>query len=156
MNDNRNSKRAIAIARRWRIGLVVSLALNLFLVGVVGVWAVKPLFRGPPSQPEMGRVIDRMANRLQPGDAAILRGAYDKRRDRVAKLSVDLREAREKMRRSLRADPFDPAALEEAMGGVRHTRTEFEETLQDIVREGAAAMSSDGRRMLARGPQGRD
>ena len=139
--------------RSWRIVLIASLALNLLLVGMVGVWAVRPLFRSPPSF-EMGRVIERIAGRLDAGDAAILKGAYDKQRDTVARLSTQLREARQKMRRSLRADPFDPKALDEAMKEVRSTRTEFEETLQGVIRDGAVAMSAAGRQALARGRPG--
>lgn len=154
MNDNRDSSRAIAVARRWRIGLVISLALNLFLGGVVGVWALRPVFRMSP-QPESTRIIDHMASRLQPADAAILRGVYDKQSDKLVALSQQLRAARAKMRRNLRAEPFDAAALEASMDEVRHTRMELMKALEGIVSEGAAAMSPNGRQALARGPQGR-
>lgn len=143
-------------SRRWRIVLAVSLAANLLFVGVVGTWLVRPLFREPPSGPEFSRVIDRMAHRLNDADAAILRRAYDARRDDVTRLSGNVRDARQKVRSALMAEPFNPDALGGAMNEVSAARASFEAVIQDVLRESAVAMSADGRRTLARGPRDRD
>ena len=155
MNDNAKSSRAMVIARRWRAALVISLALNLFLAGLIGVWVLKPIFTRPPAQPEVERIIDRMAGRLQAPDAAILRGVYDRQRDTLTTVSTHLHEARERMRASLRANPFDAAALQKSMDDVRNARMEFMKALEGIIMESAQAMSPNGRQALARGPQRR-
>lgn len=147
MSDGGGSKRC------WRIALMASLAVNLLFVGVVGVWAVRPMFRGPPQAPEFGRVIERMTHRLNDSDAAILKRAYDERRDEMTRLTGSVRDARQKVRRALQADPFDPVALKSAMDEVRAARSAVEEAIQDVMRSGAASMSADGRRTLARGPR---
>jgi uncharacterized membrane protein len=141
--------------RRWRVALIVSLALNLFLVGLVGIWAVRPMFRGPPSPPDFSRTIDRMAHRLSDADAAILRRAYAAHRDSILQRSREVETARRTVRRTLRSEPFDPDALAHAMDDIRKARTAFEQTLQDVMREAAAEISPDGRRILSRGPHGR-
>jgi uncharacterized membrane protein len=142
--------------RRWRIALAVSLAVNLLLIGVLGTWAARPLFRGPPPQPSFARVIDRIAHRLDDSDAAALRSAYDARREDIARLSGNMRAARNKVRGALRAEPFDANALGAAMNEASAARASFDAAIQDVMREGAVAMSPAGRRALARGPRGRD
>ncbi|MGE5539368.1 MAG: periplasmic heavy metal sensor [Gemmatimonas sp.] len=140
--------------RRWRIALLASVALNLLLAGVIGVWVARPMFRGPAPQPEFGRVIDRMANRLPDSDAAVLRRAYDAHREEIARLGQNVRRTRERVRAALRADPFDAGALAAAMGEMRAARNGVEDAIQSVMREGAAEMSPEGRRTLARGPRG--
>jgi uncharacterized membrane protein len=142
--------------RRWRIALAASLAVNLLLIGVVGTWAARPLFRGPPQQADFSRAIDRMAHRLDDADAAILKRAYETRRDDVTRLSAKVRAARNEARGALRADPFDVDAFGKAMNEVSAARASFEGAIQDVVRESAVAMSAEGRRALARGPRSRD
>lgn len=139
--------------RCWRLALVASLALNLLLAGVVGVWAVRPMFRGPPPPPEFGRVIEHMTHRLNDSDAAILKRAYSEHRDEMNRLIGNVRDARQKVRRALQTEPFDPVALKGAMNEVRAARSAVEEAIQDVMRSGAAAMSAEGRHMLARGPR---
>lgn len=142
--------------RRWRVALALSLALNVLLIGVVGAWAARPLFRGPPAPPDFSRVIDRTAHRLDDADAAVLRRAYEARRDDVARASGVVRAARSKVGRALRAEPFDADALGGAMNEVSAARASFEAVIQDVMRESAVAMSPEGRRALARGSRGRD
>ena len=147
MNDGIRPRRC------WRIALIASLAVNLLLAGVVGVWAVRPMFRGPPPPPEFGHVVERMAHRLNDSDSAILKRAYDEHRDEMNRLTGDVRDARQKVRRALQTDPFDPSALKVAMDEVRAARSAVEEAIQDVMRSGAAAMSAEGRHTLARGPR---
>ena len=139
--------------RCWRMALIASLAVNLLLAGVVGVWAVRPMFRGPPPPPEFGRVLEHMTHRLNESDATILKHAYDEHRDEMNRLTGDVRDSRQKVRRVLQTDPFDPAALKVAMDEVRAARSAVEEAIQDVMRSGAAAMSPEGRHTLARGPR---
>lgn len=139
--------------RRWRIALVVSLALNLLFAGVIGAWVVRPLFRGSPPRPEFGRIVDRMAHRLNDQDAAAMRRAYDTHREDIARLGVVARESRDRVRDALRADSFDADALAAAMTEMRAARGAMEAAIQGVMQESAAAMSADGRRTLARGPR---
>jgi uncharacterized membrane protein len=69
------------------------------------------------------------------------------------RLAGNVRDARQKVRRVLQAEPFDPDSLKSAMDEVRVARSAVEEAIQDVMRRGAAAMSPEGRHMLARGPR---
>lgn len=143
--------------RRWlRIALIVSIALNLFFVGVIGVWAVKPLLRdreGPP----VGATsfTERMASRLPEADKPILRQAFQKRHDDIRRLFDEARAAQRDARRSLRANPFDPDAFSAASDRVRAARDAAQIAIQQAVREAATSMSQEGRAKLAEPPRGR-
>lgn len=139
--------------RRWRISLLVSLALNLLLIAVIGVWVARPMFRGPPQTPEFGRVVERIAHRVSGSDASALRGAYQSHRDEIVELAGNVRSARERVRAALRADPYDAAVVSAAMADLRTARTTMESAIQGVIQESAAGMSADGRRTLAHGPR---
>ena len=147
------SDRSSRNGRRGRTVLVLSLALNLLLAGVVGVWVVRPIFRGPPAPMDFGRVVERMSHRLSETDAAALKKAYAAHRDEMSRLNDEIRNARRKVRDVLQSDSFDPDALKAAMDEVRAARSQLEAAIQNVMREGATAMSPEGRRRLARGPR---
>lgn len=143
--------------RRWtRTALIVSIALNLFFVGIIGVWAVKPLLRdreGPPG----GAIsmAERMASRLPEADRPILLQAFQKRHDDIRRLFDEARNAQRESRRALRADPFDPEAFAAASDRSRAARDAAQAAFSQAVREAATSMSAEGRAKLAsRGPRG--
>ena len=138
--------------RRGRTILVLSLALNLLLAGVVGVWLVRPIFRGPPRPMDFSRVVERMSHRLGETDAAALKKAYAAHQDEMTRLNDQVRSARSKVRAVLSTEPFDPDALKAAMDEVRAARSQMEAEIQNVMREGATAMSPQGRQRLAHGP----
>lgn len=142
--------------RRWMRGaLIVSVAVNLFLAGVVGVWAVKPMFRDRGGEPPGGAtsIAERMASRLPETDGQILRQAFQKRHDDMRKLFDEARAAQRDSRRALRATPFDPAAFAAASQRSIAARTAVQEAFNQAMGEAAAGMSTDGRAKLAQPPQ---
>lgn len=141
--------------RRWlRNGLIASLALNLFLGGIIGVWAVRPLFRDNP-QPSVGGMMDRMAARLPEADRPVLRQAFGKRQDEIGRLFQEARQAQQAVRKSLRAQPFDPAAYDAATARAREARAAIETVMQSATREAALGMSAEGREKFAQRGRGR-
>lgn len=141
--------------RRWmRIGLIASVALNLFLAGVVGVWAVKPMFHdrgGPPGGATT--IADRMASRLPDADGKVLRQAFEKHHEEMRKLFDEARAAQRDSRRALRATPFDPAAFAAAAQRSSAARGAAQDAFSQAMGEAAAAMSPDGRAKLGQPPQ---
>jgi uncharacterized membrane protein len=142
------------LGRPWRSVLVVSLAVNLLLAGVIGAWLARPMFRGPPPRPEIARVIERVSNRLPENDAVVLRRAYESHRAELAQQIARVRDARAAVRRALLAEPLDPDALSAAMAEVHAAREEVEDVMQAVMRDAAVSMSPEGRRTLASGPRG--
>lgn len=136
---------------RWlRVALVASLALNLFLAGIMGVWAVKPLFRGHHGSGPGEGIVERLAGRLPEADQPILRQAFAKRPD-IGRLLEEARKAQQDARRTLRANPFDPEAFRAATERVRAARDAAQSEIHQAVREAATQMSAEGRTKLARG-----
>jgi uncharacterized membrane protein len=145
--------------RYWtRIALIASIALNLFFIGVAGVWAVKPLLHDRDAPPGgANSFAERMASRLPDADKPILMQSFQKRHDDIRRLFDEARAAQRDARRSLRADPFDPAAFAAASARVRAARDAAQAAIHQAVLEAATNMSADGRAKLAqpsRGPRG--
>lgn len=144
--------------RPWlRFVLIGSLALNLFFVGMAGVWAVKPFWRshfGPPPPPIAENLAERMSARLPEGDKVILREAVQKRQDEIRAHMKTARGAQRDIRRSLRADPFDPDAFTAASNRARAERDAAQIAMHQAMREAAIVMSAEGRARLAQPPRG--
>ena len=143
--------------RRWfRNGLIVSLALNLFLVGIVGVWAFRPLWRErfEAPAPIAENLTKRMMNRLPDADKPILQQAFHKRHDDIRAHMKMARAAQQDARRSLRADPFDPELFSAASQRARAARDTAQVAMHQAMREAAIAMSAEGRARLAQPPRG--
>jgi uncharacterized membrane protein len=142
---------AAAPAPRWLV--FGSLALNLFFIGI----AAALLIRGPapPSDRSIGARIERLAETLPPADGDRLRAEFHAAQPAVDRARTGYEQARDGIRTILRREPFDAAALQDAMGRTRTARQDFDVVLQGVIAKAAAAMSSDGRQKLAEWPPGR-
>ncbi len=135
MTDSTPPPAPAPAAPRWmRVALVVSLALNLGVAGVMIGAAFHGGPEGPPGfQREMG--FGPFSEALRPEDRKALRRALFAR-------APDLREARRQMRgdmeemlEALRADPFDPARLSALLDG-QHQRMIGQLTLgEELIRD---------------------
>jgi uncharacterized membrane protein len=138
----------------WRWLLTGSLALNLFFVGAAGAVAIR--YSGPVPLTIVGRIdhslagrLDRIAAKLPPADAELLRGQLRGEAVKVAAAQADLALAQEDVRKSLRAQPFDPEAMRTAMAESRAAHDNVDQILHDTIAAAAANMSVVGRATLA-------
>ena len=146
-----------AVARprsRTKIFLVLSLALNLFLAGVMVAWHLRPP-PPPPQGPWFERMIQRMSTDLPAADRDILQASYQARKAELDRMDKDVQTARERVGAAMRAQPYDPAALEQAMAEARDAREPVVESVEQAVAEAAAKMSPEGRIKLADWRKGR-
>jgi uncharacterized membrane protein len=142
--------------RRWLVvGLVGSIALNLFLAGVFGAWLWRPVtgrHSGPPG-PTISMTADQIANRvarrLPDADRPILLQAFKNHEDAIRQSLEDWRQAQQGARRSLRAEPFDPDAYTAAIMRSLAARENYNMAIHQAFREAATGMSHDGRVKLA-------
>ena len=139
---------------RWRWLLLGSLALNLFFVGAAGAVAIR--FSSPVPLAPVTRIdhslagrFDRIAANLPPADANVLRTQLRGEEVKVAAAEADLRLAQEEVRKTLRAQPFDAAAMRTAMEASRVAHDNFDQVLHDTIATAAARMSVAGRTTLA-------
>ena len=133
--------------RRWiwglSLALLVSVGINLVVAGfVVG--------RGlAPPERRMGRLVEHIAAKLPDADQPILRQAFRAEEAAMRARSAELREARRAVRAVLRAEPFDPAALEAALERQRREMDAMMGSIHATVRDIAPRLSPEGRKRLA-------
>jgi uncharacterized membrane protein len=142
---------------RWRWLLLGSLALNLFFVGAAGAVAIR--YSGPVPLTTVARIdhslasrLDHIAAALPPSDAALLRSQLRGEAVKLAAAQADLRLAQDDVRKSLRAQPFDPGAMRTAMAESRSAHDNVDQVLHDTIAAAAANMSVVGRTKLADWP----
>lgn len=137
--------KAATASRAMRLLLAVSLAANLAIVGFVVGHA---LDGGGPD----GR-------RGMPGDMAFgpfteALGDHDRRalRDALFARAPDMRDARQRMSQdlaglvaALRAEPFDPAALDAALAAQSHRMAANLDMAQGVLRDFLVAMTPEAR-----------
>ena len=142
--------------RASRTVLFVSLALNLFFVGLLGAAAIRHAWLPAPATLEPSRSaaerVDRLATTLPVDDAAKLRSEFHAHESSLEAAHSAYRRAQEAMRATLRAQPFDAAALRSAMAQTRAARQELDRALHDVISTAAAEMSPAGRNKLADWP----
>jgi uncharacterized membrane protein len=90
-------------------------------------------------------MVERIASRLSAGDAKILRSAFaDVERDRMRGPA-----SHERVVAALRAEPFDPEALNKALADEFAGFEAFGQTLRSALVQAAEQMSPEGRMKLA-------
>jgi uncharacterized membrane protein len=144
-------------ASRWL--LLISLGLNLFLVGAAGAFALRHYLAQPaagaaPVDRSVAARIERLAATLPASDGDILRGEYRATAPTVDGARDAYRRAQDQVRQTLRTEPFQPAAMRAAMSETRSARQAFDQLLQDVIASAAAKMSPAGRNKLAEWPPG--
>ena len=141
--DNEKSKLSSLI----RIVLVVSLALNLTVIGAVAGLAVSGRGNDGPQQRMyfqfglLGRVLDRSDRRVI-SDMMRRNGPRPMSRDAMKLQVVEIA-------RTLRADPFDPVALTGLIGTLRDHSARVQQNAQMVFVAHLAAMSAAERAKLA-------
>lgn len=131
--------------RGLKIALAVSLALNLGIAGMVGGVMLRD---GPPHR---GRDFG-----LGPLSEALSREDRKAMRDAFVERHPDIRGDRRAMRAefdalvaALRAEPFDPAALDEALAAIAARNQALLDTGRELVAERLKAMDAEGRAAFA-------
>jgi uncharacterized membrane protein len=140
--------------RRTRRFTLISVALNLFFIGLAIAFFARSYF-APPSvitvNIDRGAAarIERIAATLPPADAEIMRAAY---RDNAATLDAARKEVDDDValiKASFRADPYDVEATRRAMAETRAKYQQFLAKLHDAIAGAAGKMSPAGRTRLA-------
>ena len=136
--------------KRWRWALGASIALNVFLVALIAAHLVS--HRHGEKRPRPTMRIDSLAATLPPADGDKLRAALQARKDIAAAID-DFHAAQDKVRAVLRAQPFDEAALRQAMAEVQARHRVVESAIHDLIAGVAGQMSQEGRAKLAEWPR---
>lgn len=131
--------------RRLKIALALSLAFNLCIIGVIcGV-----MLRDGPPRGGRDFGLGPLSEALSHEDRRALRKAFVARHP-------DIRDAKRQMRAefdavvaALRADPFDPAALDGALAAIAARNQSLLDTGRELVAERLKAMTAEERAAFA-------
>ena len=123
-----------------------SLALNLFFIGVTAALLVRSSSLPPRN---VATRIEQLAESLPSADGEKLRSNFAAQRGAVETARGDYDRAREGIRAVLRQEPFDGAAMQDAMGKSRAARQQFDLALQGMIAKAAGEMSDAGRKAIA-------
>jgi uncharacterized membrane protein len=137
---------------RWsNVLLLVSLALNIFLVAYIGgQWAGSHktgLLRLGPH-----RLVERLAKRLPTADAALLRNAYHSREAAITAVNKDYAEAIRHVLKVMAKPQLDPSALRKAVATVREHRRRMDDLVADMLLAAIEKMPPETRAALAKSP----
>jgi uncharacterized membrane protein len=139
---------------RW---LAISLALNLFFVSIAGAllarhYLMPQTAARAPIDRSIGARTERIAATLPQADAEIMRSLYRAQAATIEPRQEAYRRLQDRVRQTLRAQPFDADAMRAAMTEARSARRTFHQSVQDFMVATATAMSPAGRNKLADWP----
>jgi hypothetical protein len=103
----------------------------------------------PPFDRSASARIERIAVTLPAPDADKLRAEFGTSRNAIERARADYENGRDAIRAVLRREPFDAAAMRDAMTKARGARQEFDLALQGMIAKAAGDMSPAGRQKLA-------
>ncbi len=133
------------LSRRLAVVLAVSLALNLFLGGMITAhW----LLRGPPPHERGGRFFDRHAALQAIGEEhrALVESIWARNEPELRERMHAVRAARREVRRQLMSDPLDREALALAHESLAARAQEAHARMRANIAEIATALPAEARR----------
>ncbi len=145
--------------RRTRIGIGVSVALNIFLLTFVGTQAWR--HRHPDSFLAMSSAgtvasgdvarafVQQLASVLPPEDGKVLRAAFVARLPELVRLQRASLSAAEQVRSDIGVHPFDVDKLRADMLAARQARQAIRPIVEDSLLEALPRMSDAGRQVLS-------
>jgi uncharacterized membrane protein len=143
--------------RKLRWIILVSLAINLFLIGVVAA----PFFgrgpmMGPPPPPPPEFMVERLARDLPPKDAATLRAIFADVKDGFGKSHEAEKKAFRQLADILRQDKPDLQAMQHAFEEIQTSGQTMHQGMARALQRVATELPLDSRRKIAafmeRGP----
>jgi uncharacterized membrane protein len=136
--------------RNCTVVLFVSLALNLFLAGMLGAgWVKRDGAHSTGREPGPSEMLFHAREALGQGQHPRLRSVLDARRPALVEHRRAMRAARDEVRQSLESEPFDPERLSQALAALRRETTSSQAVLHESLVELARGMNVEQRRRLA-------
>ena len=151
---------ALLRQRKWlALLLVLSLAGNVFLGGLyAGAWLgekdgteeASGDGKGGDAKDQPGlRILRRMAEALPEGERASFEAAIAGERDKLLAASLAMKDAREKVRAVIKAEPFDRAQLDAAFADMRDKSRIFFEMMHGVMANAVEKLSPEARHKLS-------
>ncbi|MGH6932603.1 MAG: periplasmic heavy metal sensor [Dongiaceae bacterium] len=141
---------------RWitglSIALFISLALNIFVAGWVAGHGKGPRGgHGGLSEAGMRVGIQRVLRVLPPDDRRVVETMFEAERPSIRQQFEALRQAHQAVAATLRAQPFDQAAFEQAYGVMRQHSGAVQDAIHSVIVAAVPKLTNAGRAELALG-----
>jgi len=130
---------------RW---LLISLALNLFLLGYVASQLLQPRNMPPPPPPSPIAMLERMSENLSPEGQAVLRDLITERGPKLEELRDAMEVARMRARQVFTREPFDAAAFQATSKDGFTAAQAFFQALGDVISQAGVRLSAEDRQKL--------
>ncbi len=121
---------------KWLVGgAVVSLCINLFLIGLMaGHWFYGPPPFGPGGPGGgPGRGMEAMINGLPEDVRPVFKKEFGAAKPQFDAARDQMRAARDKLEKAAQADPFDPAAFDQAFGDLQTAMDGMQKSAHDTI-----------------------
>lgn len=142
-----------AIPGKYRWLLLLSLALNLGLGAALGAmhWQHQHGSHSSADERRWARIPNprMLARSLDEADRRILLEVVETHRDQLGARFRPLGAARRELAAALRAEPFEPAAMQAAFARMRDSESGTTEAMHAFMLELATRVSADGRKRIA-------
>ncbi len=141
-----------AMSRTYRYVLLLSLALNLGLgAALVAIHWHHPTGESIAGERRWARIPNprMLAGALDEADRKILLQVVETHRDQLGERFRPLGGARRELAEALRAEPFDPAAMQRAFDQMRESESGTAEAMHAFMLELATRVSPAGRQRIA-------
>jgi uncharacterized membrane protein len=131
--------------RRTLIALVVSVGINLFLVGFIVARGF-----GQPRPPPRGPGPFHAREMFDVGRSPEMRERFRQQKDELRPKHRALREARKELERALLAEPYDRARVEASLADLRRGTTALQEGMHEALLDIASDLEPERRRAFVR------
>lgn len=131
---------------RLRWVLAVSLAVNVFLVGFIGVQAWR--LRHLRASAVVESVFKQVGERLPPDDRSILRRALQSKAPALIAAGRQSKEALEQVRADVGREPYDDAKVRTDLAAARDARQRMGALVEEILLETLPQLSEAGRKTI--------
>lgn len=132
---------------RWlTLAVAISVALNLFFVGLFSASAFQ---RAEVGAERPGRDRSAAGSRQRWQRSRPFEWMSEEQRSELRPRRKGLRAARREAAEALRAEPFEPERLRQALGALRHETDLIQASVHEYMLRRAASMSAEERRRLA-------
>ena len=137
------------LGSRW-VGwaLVASLALNLFLAGVIGVRFLREHWRETPERAMAGSFgpMGRIASSMPESSRAKVKAVMDTRQPEMRERSREYRRARTEAMQALSADAYDKSRAEAAFAEARRRADAMSELVHATMIEASSQLTAEERK----------
>jgi len=143
----------MTIGRPWAIAILALLFLSVASNLVVAGFALQRFGPRPPRDNMIERIVAIGIRAFPPSIQDTIQAGVRNERDQIRARLDGVQAARQQMFEAMRADPFDPAALDAAFAEFRQRTGDLQQAGQGIVGRAVAAAPADERSQI-RPPRG--